>query len=260
MKNKPDIKIIFVDIDWTLYDHAHHCYEESGLKALKKAQKKGVKIILCTGRPYCSMKGVKAIDKTNPDGYICTNGGLAYCDGQFVLKNPIDKNIVYEIIDLAKQHHLTLELMPPNDAYLVNDESDIVVRFFENWVETKPRYDTYKGEEVCSMLLFATDEFDEEFKKFPVYFYRFFSEGCDIYPYEYDKGIGVKRVLEHYGFSKDEAMAFGDDIPDIEMFNVVKYSVAMGNGRDEAKEKAFYVTDRIEEKGLKKALKYFKVI
>ena len=55
-------------------------------------------------------------------------------------------------------------------------------------------------------------------------------------------------------------MAFGDDLNDISMFHIVKYGVCMGNGKDEAKKEAFYVTDNIENDGLYKALKYFDVI
>ena len=255
-----NIKIIFVDVDWTLYDHKAKCFNKSGLRALNKAHKKGVKIFLCTGRPYRSMKGVGALDAVKYDGYVCANGGIAYAEGEYVVKNLIDPNAVKEIITIAKKHNLVVEVMPPDDAFLVNEETDIVKRFYENWVEVKPRYQEYNNEEVTSMLLFSSPEHDRLFKKLPVYFYRFFDEGADIYAKQYHKGQGVKAILDHYGFSKDEAMGIGDDIPDIEMFEQVKYSICMGNGREEAKEKAFYVTEPIDKKGLKKALKKFNVI
>ena len=34
------IKIIFVDVDWTLYDHKRKGYNKSGLRAINKAHKK----------------------------------------------------------------------------------------------------------------------------------------------------------------------------------------------------------------------------
>ena len=55
-------------------------------------------------------------------------------------------------------------------------------------------------------------------------------------------------------------MAFGDDVNDIPMFNSVKYSVCLGNGKEEAKKHAFYVTDTIENDGLYKALKHFELV
>ncbi len=257
--NKSNIKIIFVDVDWTLYDHKAKRFRKSGLKALNEAHSNGVKIVLCTGRPYCSLKGIGVLDKLDNDGFVCTNGGLAYTDGKYVLKQVIPNPIVNDIIDIAKKQNLVLEIMTPDDAFLIS-ESDITIRFFEHWVEKKPRIEEYKGQEVTSMLLFSHQDSDKSFNKFPVYFYRFFDEGCDIYPSKYHKGLGVKAVLDYYGFSKEDAMGIGDDIPDIDMFNEVKYSIAMGNGREEAKEKAFYVTTPIDRKGIKKALKHFKVI
>ena len=44
-------------------------------------------------------------------------------------------------------------------------------------------------------------------------------------------------MLRHYGFSKDEAIAFGDGHNDIEMLEAVGMGVAMGNAKDEVKAK-----------------------
>ena len=45
-------------------------------------------------------------------------------------------------------------------------------------------------------------------------------------------------MLRHYGFSKDEAIAFGDGHNDIEMLEAVGIGVAMSNAKDEVKAKA----------------------
>ena len=44
------------------------------------------------------------------------------------------------------------------------------------------------------------------------------------------------------------------------MFNLVKHSVCLGNGNEEAKKAASYVTDNIEDNGMFNALKKFEVI
>ena len=44
------------------------------------------------------------------------------------------------------------------------------------------------------------------------------------------------------------------------MFKTVKYSVCMGNGTDEAKKAAGYITDRLENDGILKGLKYYDLI
>ncbi len=55
-------------------------------------------------------------------------------------------------------------------------------------------------------------------------------------------------------------IAFGDAENDIAMLQLAGIGVAMGNGEPAAKAAADYVTDRIEEDGIWKALVKFAVI
>lgn len=64
------------------------------------------------------------------------------------------------------------------------------------------------------------------------------------------KGNAVAAVLRHYGFSKDEAIAFGDGHNDIEMLEAVGIGVAMGNAKDEVKAKADFVCQSVENDGI----------
>lgn len=49
------------------------------------------------------------------------------------------------------------------------------------------------------------------------------------------KGNAVAAVLRHYGFSKDEAIAFGDGHNDIEMLEAVGMGIAMGNAKTKSR-------------------------
>ena len=101
----------------------------------------------------------------------------------------------------------------------------------------------------------AAKEGDEKFlEKYPVHIFRFCEFGLDITDRPFTKSEGVRAILEYYGYNKDEAMALGDDIADIEMFNEVKYGVAVGNAKQELKDIAYLVTDHLAEDGVKKAL------
>ena len=66
--------------------------------------------------------------------------------------------------------------------------------------------------------------------------------------------------MDYYGYSGDEALAIGDDTPDVHMFLLCKNSVCLGNGHPDAKKAATYVTDHIDNHGVAKALKHFKII
>ena len=118
----------------------------------------------------------------------------------------------------------------------------------------------FKDEEVTSIVLFCRGHEEDQFKDLPLHFYRFYDSGVDVTQVPYLKSTGIRAILAHYGFNKEDALAIGDDYPDIEMFNDVGTSIAMGNGKDEVKEKATFVTDNIDNHGLKKGLKHFNII
>ena len=69
------------------------------------------------------------------------------------------------------------------------------------------------------------------------------------------KATGIEVILKHYGFTKDEAIAFGDNYHDVEMLKFIPQSVAMGNAPDDIKKIAFAVTDSNEDSGIYTYLK-----
>ena len=75
-------------------------------------------------------------------------------------------------------------------------------------------------------------------------------KAADFIPLESGKGQAVKRVLDYYGFSPQEAIAFGDGSNDIAMFNAVETAVAMGNASDTVKEVADDICQSVDEDGI----------
>ena len=57
------------------------------------------------------------------------------------------------------------------------------------------------------------------------------------------KATGIEVLLKHYGYTVDEAVAFGDNYNDIEMLELIPQSVAMANAPDAIKKLAAAVTD-----------------
>ncbi len=74
------------------------------------------------------------------------------------------------------------------------------------------------------------------------------------------KAVGIEILLKHYGFTVDEAIAFGDNYNDIEMLEYIPQSVAMGNAPDRIKKIASAVTDTNENAGIYTYLKEAGVI
>ena len=74
------------------------------------------------------------------------------------------------------------------------------------------------------------------------------------------KAVGIKHLVEAMGKDIKDTIAFGDGRNDIEMLEEVGIGVAMGNGCQEAKSVADYITDSIENEGISKALMNFDLI
>ena len=64
------------------------------------------------------------------------------------------------------------------------------------------------------------------------------------------KATGIEILLRHYGYTVDEAIAFGDNYNDIEMLSYIPQSVVMANAPAAVKKLAAAVTDSNEVGGI----------
>ncbi|EUJ55190.1 hypothetical protein MCOL2_09531 [Listeria fleischmannii FSL S10-1203] len=98
-------------------------------------------------------------------------------------------------------------------------------------------------------------------KNFPQYrFLRWHDVSVDVCPANGSKAKGIRELIKKLGFQMEDTYAFGDGLNDIDMLQEVGCGIAMGNGREEVKQVADYVTDSVDEDGIMKALKHFRLL
>ena len=259
-KMNNEIKIIFVDIDWTLIDHSFKPfkYDKKSIKALKKAQKLGIKVFINTARPYHSVKQIKLFDLIKPDGMILSNGGVVIYNNEVLYTSDIKEEYFESICKTAIKNNLNLEGVRVYDCFMIKELDDATKALFATYPEDIPPVEDYHHQKVIGINLFASKEYDEKFIKIlpkDYVYFRYHDFGVDIAPSPHDKGEAIKIVLDKLNISKDHALAIGDDIVDISMFNNVKYGIAMGNAKEEVKIEASHITSHVNKHGVKKALK-----
>ena len=255
-----DIKIVFTDIDCTLFDHSKKPsrFDKVSIRYLKKLQKKGVLVFFCTARPYHSVKRIHILDLIKPDGMILANGGLILYKEEIIFEPKMDRKEFEILCELANKYHANVEGIRPYDCFLINNNTENVRELFETYPEDIPPVEDYHNQEVIGATLFATKEIDEKIKTiFPkeFYYFRYHDCGVDVASIPHVKGEGVKYVLDYLKIDKEHAVAIGDDLQDISMYKEVKYGVAMGNGKDEVKNSATHITNSVSNHGVKKILK-----
>lgn len=257
------VKAIFVDIDWTIYDHKYKRFDFKSIKALRYLQKKGVKIIVVTSRPLHSAKELGLFSFLHADGYAFMNGAYIVLEGKDIYQYHFPKELLEVAVDKTIKHNLTMELSTKDDRFLIASKNNYVDLLFSTYKESMPPVIKYVNQDVITSLLFAPKEYDEILRKeYPkeVSLFRFDDYGVDIAVKKHNKGEAVKRIREKLHLEKDDCMAFGDDIADISMFLEVGFPIALANAKEEVKQQAIYVTKPVWKHGVYFALKKYRLL
>lgn len=248
------IKAIFFDIDGTILN-GNKGIPNSTLLALDKLREKDIKTIICTGRGYSE---TKPLNLKGFDDYILLNGQICYDDNDnIVFKKPIkDKE---KLIELFNSKKFPFGLIDEKFSYL-NYIDDYVRLVHESINLTLPEVKEYDGKDLYQALAYGKvkDYIEKELPDFTATSWHF--DGVDIVPKDSGKDKGIIEYCKLRNIDIKDTMAFGDGENDIEMLKTVGIGVAMGNSIDIVKENADYITDRIEEDGLYKALRHYEVI
>lgn len=257
-----DIKILFTDLDWTIINHNNgpH-FDMESIEAFKKAQSKGVKVFICTARSPHTISQVGLLDAFTPDGIIACNGGVVFYRDEVIFQDTIPNDEFVSLCELMNKHNINVEGIESNHYFMINNNRTNIEKTFSVFIEKVPEVEDYHNRNVIAGMLFASEEEMKDIElPSNLHFYRFYDLAMDFSKKEHFKGDAIKEVLKYFNLSKDNAMAFGDDIQDISMFNEVTYGVAMGNGKEEVKQASYFVTKEVWNSGVKYALEYFKVI
>ena len=254
------IKIIFCDIDWTLFDHSKNPsrFDKRSIKYLSKLQKEGVLVFLSTARPYHSVKRIKILDLFTPDGMILANGGLIIYKDEIIYNPLMKEDDFISLCELTNKYGGNLEGIRPYDCFLINNNIEVAKKLFDTYPEDIPPIEDYHHQKVIGVNLFISKEYDEKIKsKLPkvLYYYRYHDYGVDVASVPHIKGEAVKFVLDYLKIDKESACSIGDDHQDISMFKETNYSIAMGNGKEEVKDNAKHITKTVTKHGVKYILK-----
>lgn len=258
------IKAVFFDIDGTLVSYDTHKIPPSAKESILRLRKNGIKVFIATGRPFAA---VNNLEDCEFDGFITVNG--AFCmtaQKETIFKQSIPPGEIRSFLHYQQTcGEFPCMVATESDIFInqVNKDAEEVFTLINFPFPQRKKLDELLDREIFQLVAFFNESREEEIMKNVL-------PGCDaarwnplfadIVSKGISKQIGIDKVLAHYGFQLDEAMAFGDGGNDLQMLRHVPASIAMGNASDQVKEAASYVTDTVDNDGIWKALKHFSVI
>lgn len=256
------VKIVFFDIDDTLRVKATGYMPESIQYVFKSLKDKGILTGIASGRAlYGVVPEIKALE---PDYFVTINGTYVVDKkGQEIVNNPLPRDIVAKYVEWAKSEGIEYGFAG-KDKPVVSKRCDLV----DNALE--PVYgicdvdsDFYLTNDVYHMWTFSErndqlqlpEELASQIRLVPWH-----EHSSDVVQKDISKASGVAHVLEKNNWKPLNAMMFGDGPNDMEIFDYVGLTVAMGNAVSELKEKADFVTKTVEEDGILYALEEFGLV
>ena len=256
-------KMIFLDVDGTLYSHATKSVPKSTIEALKIAQSKGIKLCIASGRSRLVTGFTGILDLIEFDYFVTTNGNLVVDkDNNVIYSSPMDKNGIDEVLSLVDLYGLNMTFMTLDDFYLYREKDERAHLGFDPLSIPLPSVKKYQKEDIYQINLFCEDEYIPYFEntKKVLAYSRLAHYGYDIFTLNHSKATGIEKLIESLGISKDEIIAFGDGHNDAEMLKFCGLGIAMGNAIEKVKNASDYITSDIDDDGIYNALKHFGVI
>lgn len=246
--------IVSFDMDMTLLNHADWRIPDSAMKALE-CLRENYYIVIATGRDMGAKYSTGLTELVRPDAVIHLNGTKVTLGDKLIYGHRMDQGLVERLLRFTEGKEFAMGVSVGSEDYYVNPEyvtRHDMIRwkrsdrcFRDPWKLLKMPVGTmaYIGKEPGTKLV-------EE--AFPEVRLPMFSsgEGADVIEKIVSKAEGLRRLCEYLGIPLSQTVAFGDSMNDYEILQMAGTGIAMGNGREELKQAADYVTDRIDEDGV----------
>ncbi len=273
------IRLLALDIDGTLLDSTGHL-PAANHDAIARAIDLGIEVALATGRRYDFARPIFE-QLPGPLTLILSNGAVVKtCDGETVMRRLLPREVARDVLAAVPQHRheAAVTFDRPREGQIVYQAIDWEhprhSRFFETnrpfLAEMDPLEDCLTEDPVQVMFTGGCLEMRHLFNELRArdagdclysvalteYEFRDFSL-VDVLQAGCSKGTALKDLARERGYARDEIMAVGDNLNDIEMLEFAGRAVVMGNGIPDLKDRGWAVTSTNDDAGVALAVETF---
>lgn len=282
------IRLLALDLDGTLLD-SRGKISDANLKAIRKAEAKGVLVTIATGRRFRDARPVGLeLDLNAP--LITHNGALLkYAESlKTVSASLVEQATVREVLrvgrefgadallscdprgkgtmfyDTVSDDNIPLQKYFEWSRTFHGDEAEDAVHHVENLEdildETETVHITFSGtlETMAHLEMVLRDELNTTANIMTTVYPKLDFTLVDILPPDASKGIGLEKLAIIEGLKPENIMVCGDNYNDLQMLEYAGTAVVMGNASPELLEREeFYTTLSNDENGVALAVERF---
>ena len=276
------IKLVASDLDGTIVSDNEYIHE-SNFKAINMMNNKKINFAICTGKSYSISKNL--CNKCNADYGIFNNGSQIYNlkTGDKIYSNVLLYDDLKICFDIAKKYNLHVHAY--SDNCLITEKLEFLdLRNFKLQklpgfefivVPNVPEYiekhnisiqqfvisGVYSLNDIENEILNSTKVSISHISKSGIYKDKILNkeyEYLSIVPFNTNKSSAINFLTEYLSINKNDTIAIGDNINDIDMIRDSGIGIAVANAYTEVKDIADYTTQSsVSEGGFAEALYKF---
>jgi hypothetical protein len=266
------IKIVFTDLDGTLFNQSHRLSEKN-LSTLQELGKKNVIRVVATGRSLYSAN--KIVENSCPVDYLIFSSGAGIMNWQtkeIIFKESIPEKDYKKVVTIFIQenvHFMMHKQIPDNHAFYywgnpeTNDDFFRRLMLYQKYAEPYTNSLDINHEITQFVAIFPPDELTK-FEKIrgkisntnkirttsPL---DYQSVWLEIFPQNVSKGLAAKWLCDYLSIHPLFSLAVGNDYNDIDLLDWATYSFITANAPQDLKDK-YNRTDSNEDDGFTKAI------
>ena len=282
-------KLAAIDLDGTMLNQ-YGIVTQRTKEAIEKAQKKGIEIIIASGRPTDSVKTIAKEINSNKY-FISGNGAIIYdiTSDEIIYENTLKKQKALEIIKICEENSIYYNIYTEKEIIAKSLQCNVLYYYKENLnkeeknktqiniVENIYDYIKNRDEKIVKITICDGHQviFNSIIKKLKEIgeievldvshmSRKIIKQGTEEIPIEYfyteisaknvDKWNAIEFLKEKMQIDTNEIIAIGDNMNDKKMIENAGLGIAMGESTPVIKEIANQITDTNCEDGVAKAL------
>lgn len=266
-----DIRLIALDLDGTALNGAKELTERTR-RAVIQAAGEGIRVVVATGRTYSSL-APQVLAMKEITCAITSNGAAVnrIPDGEVLYHDYLSSEVAEEMAGIIEREKIDTEVCTGGKAYIGREYYERILSGQTSRDIAYVKDTRHPVKDICEFIRLHKTEIENmnlNFKSLEdkQYWQRTLQEHPYLTPtssYLYNVELGgentskahaLKHLLDAWGLSREQLMAFGDSENDLEMIRMAGVGVAMANAVEELRREADVVTDDNQHDGVAKMI------